>query len=393
VINKQVTDKYYLKIVAGIIGQELGLHYPNNRLQELLRGLERTSELFQGKYSTISIIEEIIKAKSIPQYLYSQLSTALTINETYFFRETPAIDLFKTVIISEIKKSGGNYKIWSAGCSSGEEPFTLAIIIKEMLPAHIAKNIKIIATDISSKALNKAKEGVYTEWSFRETPQNIKNKYFKAVDSRWLISEEIKEMVSFSHLNLISENFPSPSMGIDNLNLIFCRNVLMYFSIDSIKVVINKFHNSLCEGGWLITSQVELNNELFSNFGKINVFNGFFYIKEERAYMIKESPRNYIKSRTSKKIIDKKPATTPKKPTLNAAKALANRGDYEKALDILEELSNNDGEYHIRLEPESNYSGTGVGLSTVKRIIEKHNGEIWAESAPSDGTTFFFTLQ
>ena len=287
-INKQVTDKYYLKIVAGIIGQELGLHYPNNRLQELLRGLERTSELFQGKYSTISIIEEIIKAKSIPQYLYSQLSTALTINETYFFRETPAIDLFKTVIISEIKKSGGNYKIWSAGCSSGEEPFTLAIIIKEMLPAHIAKNIKIIATDISSKALNKAKEGVYTEWSFRETPQNIKNKYFKAVDSRWLISEEIKEMVSFSHLNLISENFPSPSMGIDNLNLIFCRNVLMYFSIDSIKVVINKFHNSLCEGGWLITSQVELNNELFSNFGKINVFNGFFYIKEEIVHSSKK---------------------------------------------------------------------------------------------------------
>lgn len=355
-MNRKVTDKYYLQIVANIIGEELGLHYPSNRLEELLRGLKRTSELFQGKLSTESIIEEILKAKSIPPHLYSQLSTELTINETYFFRESPAICLFKSVLIKEIENRGGNYKIWSAGCSSGEEPYTLAILIKEMLPSFIAQNVKIIATDLSSKALNKANEGSYTEWSFRETPKEIKNRYFTFIDGRWHISQEIKKMVSFSHLNLISENYPSPSKGIENIDLIFCRNVLMYFSLKNMSVVINKLYNSLCEGGWLITSQVELNSDLFSIFTRANICQGFFYKKEkfsptrERTIKIAPKtnaipqlitvPRKKIIRKTSTPIIISKHNNLPKKSSIDTAKELANRGDYEKAIEILEEVSN-----------------------------------------------------
>lgn len=362
--NKQFTDNRHLQIVADIIGEELGLHYPDNRLNELLRGFERTSELFQGKLSVANLIEEIIRAKSVPEHLYTQLSSALTINETYFFRETPAINLFKTLIIKEIENSNGNYKIWSAGCSSGEEPFTLAILLKEMLPPHIANSVKIIATDLSDKALNKAKEGVYTQWSFRETPNNIREKYFKAIDGKWLICDDIKKMVSFFNLNLITAKYPSSSKGIQEVNLIFCRNVLMYFSYPNITLVANKLYNSLSKGGWLVTSQVELNDLLFSKFAKVNIESGFFYRREELAPVVE--PTLFNDSTTTKRVpkiepikidslsrsrkradknsqvVDLKPKTPVVESELETAKELANKGKHNKALDILEKLSNTD---------------------------------------------------
>ncbi|MFA6770559.1 MAG: CheR family methyltransferase [Bacteroidales bacterium] len=355
---KQIINKEHLQIAADIIERELGLHYPATRLEELMRGFERTSELLNGSLGSEQLLKEVIKAKSIPKHIYTELSNALTINETYFFRESPAINLFKTTIIKEIEKNNGNFKIWSAGCSSGEEPFTLAIIIKEMLPTHIAKKIKIIATDISDKALKKANEGVYTEWSFRETPSNIKEKYFKAIDGKWHISNEIKKIVSFSHLNLITEEYPSLSQAIYDLNLIFCRNVLIYFSQKNIKLVANKLFNSLCEGGWLVTSQVELNSEFFPNFSKVNIDDGFFYKKEKlitpKKRAVKESPiinksahlKKIYKHRTETK---NRTITTSNEPEsivdislLQSAQKLANKGEYDKALVILEKLLGSD---------------------------------------------------
>lgn len=357
---KKATDIHHLQIVADIIGRELGLNYPTNRFEELLRGLERTSELFLGTLSAVNLIEEIIKAKAIPPHIYTKLSNALTINETYFFRESPAINLFKTVIVKEIVANNGNYKIWSAGCSSGEEPFTLAILIKENLPTHISKNINIIATDLSNNALEKARIGIYTQWSFRETPNSIKEKYFKAIDGKWQICEDVKRMVSFSNLNLIKDEYPSIPKGINNLNLIFCRNVLMYFSQENIKLVTNKLYNSLNEGGWLVTSQVELNNELFPDFGKANLCNGFFYKRERELTTFKESsaPKKKVpkeqKSETSSLlptktkvkssdvlVIDNQEEHITPSP-LQSAKELANKGEYEKAIAILEKLSSRD---------------------------------------------------
>ena len=379
--SNQFSNKHNLQIIADIIGRELGLHYPASRLSELLRGFERTSELFRNNLNTENLsannlIEEILKAKSIPKHLYKSLSSALTINETYFFRESPAINLFKTIIIKEIGNNNGNYKIWSAGCSSGEEPFTLAIIIKEMLPEHIAKNVTIIATDLSDNILKKANEGIYTQWSFRETPNNIRDKYFKLIDGKWHISDQIKKMVSFSHLNLISENYPSISKGINDLNLIFCRNVLMYFSHTNITMVTDKFYNSLCEGGWLVTSQVELNNELFQKFGKAIIDGGFFYRKEKLITpqeKLKYEKRPIIHQKISEKnsyntssnefthkaastkdkvteikllphnpavIINNEPNNLTNESSIKTARILANKGEYAQALEILEKLSN-----------------------------------------------------
>lgn len=369
--NKQFIDTLNLQTIAEIIGRELGLHYPANRFEELFRGLEKASELFNNNLTAQNLIEEILKAKTIPEHLYTQLSNALTINETYFFRESPAINLFKDVIIKEIENKGGHYKIWSAGCSSGEEPFTLAIIIKEMLPSNITNNVKIIATDLSDKVLKKAKEGVYTQWSFRETPNNIRDKYFNLVDGKWQICEQIKKMVSFSNLNLISGQYPNTSRGINNLNLIFCRNVLMYFSHTNINLVTAKLYNSLCEGGWLVTSQVELNNDLFPNFGKAFIGDGFFYRKEKvttlpEVFKQKESSliNNDVIRKTSPKKRVRNQNSQPCSNTieqnraervntslnqidrpclLHTAKEFANKGEYEKALAILEKLTNTEG--------------------------------------------------
>ena len=222
-------------------------------------------------------------ASSIEPLFLKVLSSHLTIGETYFFREKPAMSLFIKMIMPEVIRKAENekraIKIWSAGCSSGEEPYSLAIIIKENFPELNPSDFTIMATDISPKAINKAISGIYTEWSFRETPDNIRKKYFLNNNGTWCISPDIKRLVNFTYLNLAKDSYTSQLAGAANADIIFCRNVLMYLSPGIIKTAAENFYNCLNDGGWFITSQVELNDEYFSLFDKVYFESGVFYKK------------------------------------------------------------------------------------------------------------------
>ncbi len=267
-----------LERAGKIIEREFGLHYEGKRLNDLERALSNCAKSITGEEDPEVIIKEILSTGKITDRLRTPLSTFLTINETYFFRESPAISLFRDVIIPGIYNKGEECIIWSAGCSSGEEPYTLAILIKEH-PLDISKLVKIIATDISDSAIKKAREGIYSEWSFRETPVIIKNKYFTANERHWSISQEIKKMVHFKNMNLLEDPFPLFTGKTGVVDVIFCRNVLMYFNGKTIKQLSNKFMELLLPDGWLITGQVELNDEYFVGFGKVNHSGGIFYRK------------------------------------------------------------------------------------------------------------------
>ena len=204
-------------------------------------------------------------------------------------------------IIQKAEKENRGIKIWSAGCSSGEEPYSIAILIKEHFPELNPSKFTIMATDISPKAINKAISGNYTEWSFRETSDSIRKKYFQNVNGSWNISPEIKRMVNFTYLNLAKNSFSSQLIGAVNVDVIFCRNVLMYLSPDIIKKAAENFHNSLNDGGWFITSQVELNDEYFSIFDKVYFDSGVFYKKIISGQRGKRALyRNYIDEIISK---------------------------------------------------------------------------------------------
>ncbi|GAB1473090.1 hypothetical protein MASR2M69_05310 [Bacteroidota bacterium] len=267
--------------VAGIIENEFGLYFPQNRYENLKRALSGVAGLIYGTEDSSLIIKDILQNGSIPENISEPLISSLTITETYFFREAPSISLFVNKIIPEIKERDGEYRIWSAGCSSGEEPYTLAMLLRENLNSTQLEKVKILATDVNHNALEKAANGIYTDWSFRETPGILKEKYFKHSHGKWIIESKIKKMVEFATLNL-ARDFSNEKIGYKGFDLIFCRNVLMYFSPVVIKNITTKFSGLLPENGWLVVSQVELNDDYFGNYSKFNYENGIFYKKSSR---------------------------------------------------------------------------------------------------------------
>ena len=267
------------------VARLLGLHYPENRLKDLERlVLLAAKELNLGE--DICAINDWLKATQIPASQLLVLSEQLRVGETYFFREETALKLFREVVLPQIveqrKGKEKQIRIWSAGCSSGEEPYTLAMLLLETLPDINDWKISILATDISLLALNKAIHGKYTSWSFRQTDQAIKDKYFTTNGKEWEVIPQLKKMVTFERLNLAEELYDPAASGTHCMDAIFCRNVLMYFTPEKARAAGHRFYNSLVENGWLITSQVELSEDYFSDFRRINFSNGIFYQKSPK---------------------------------------------------------------------------------------------------------------
>jgi chemotaxis protein methyltransferase CheR len=183
----------------------------------------------------------------------------LTTNETYFFRESFQLKAFTDEIIPEvIKRNSGpsgnrTIRIWSAGCSTGEEPYTIAMLLLD-IPALQGWKIEIIGTDISQKVLQQARRGVYASASFRVTDHFFIGKYFTEHDGGLRINDSVRELVTISHLNLLDKTRISMLGGFD---VIFCRNVIIYFDQLVKKRVVETFHGALKEGGFLLMGHSE----------------------------------------------------------------------------------------------------------------------------------------
>ncbi len=181
------------------------------------------------------------------------LLNELTIGETCLFRSQPQLDALRKVILPEllkdnIKKVTKRLRIWSAGCSTGEEPYTLAInMIEESEALLKGWTVEISATDLNDRSIETAKAGVYGEYALRSTTEYFKRKYFTAVDEkRWQVKPEVKKLITFNRLNLQDD---SKMLFMKGLDLIFCCNVLIYFDGPSKSKVVNHFFNNLNFGG------------------------------------------------------------------------------------------------------------------------------------------------
>lgn len=191
-----------------------------------------------------------------------ELSTVidlLTTNETYFFREDFQLKTFTDEIIPEImqKKRGSgdrSLRIWSAGCSSGEEPYTLAMLLLQN-PEIRRWDVEIIGTDISKQILTLAREGVYSKGAFRNTDDFFVAKYFNQIDNgKMRLSDQVKRLVTISHLNLLDHKRVTL---LGKMDAIFCRNVIIYFDQDAKKKVISSFFQQLSRGGFLLLGHSE----------------------------------------------------------------------------------------------------------------------------------------
>ena len=190
--------------------------------------------------------------------------------ETYFFRDHGQSDLLRLRLLPELierRRNAKSLRLWSAGCATGEEPYSMAILLHRLIPDLADWRITILGTDINPKFLARADAGVYSEWSFRDTPDWVKPRYFEACsDNRYEIHPWLKRMVSFAYLNLVDDVYPSVLNGTNAMDLIVCRNVLLYFAPARIPQVVQRFHRALLEGGHLVMGAVEASQITFTGF-------------------------------------------------------------------------------------------------------------------------------
>ncbi|HSP34843.1 MAG TPA: protein-glutamate O-methyltransferase CheR [Thermoanaerobaculia bacterium] len=207
---------------------------------------------------------------------YDQIFDLVTTNETYFFREPAQLAAFSEEIVPDIlsRKPAKKVRIWSAGCSSGEEPYSIAILLNEA-GLFRGVNFEIFGSDINQQVLAKARRGLYRENSFRATDESIRAKYFtREADGSWRISDDMRNRVSFGRLNIYDE--PRVSL-LGYLDVVFCRNVIIYFDDSSKKVVIKNFHGRLIDGGYLLLGHSESLISLSTQFKLKHLKNDMVY--------------------------------------------------------------------------------------------------------------------
>jgi chemotaxis protein methyltransferase CheR len=199
-----------------------------------------------------------------------QCARHLTVGETYFFREPRGYKLLCDYALHKQRAApGARLRLWSAGCCTGEEPYSMAIALREAVPGFDPARISILGTDLDEAKLRAAREALYGRWSFRRTDPALRAAYFTETAGRFALRPDIAARVRFAQLNLVQPVYPSPANGTDELDIIFCRNVLMYFSRSQAKQVIERLRACLVDGGWLVVNPSESSAELFAGFACI----------------------------------------------------------------------------------------------------------------------------
>jgi chemotaxis protein methyltransferase CheR len=190
----------------------------------------------------------------------NKLFEVVTTNETSFYRNPPQLEVFQNVVLRGIvdkclKAGRKRLRLWSAGCSTGEEPYTLAIILHEVLKSDIAAwDIKITANDLSEAVLNAARRGIYSEYALRTTPPEITSAYFTKDGNVYRIKESLKRIVTFGQINL---NDKEQLKRVEKSQVVFCRNVIIYFDDDMKRRVINAYYDNLEPDGVLLIGHSE----------------------------------------------------------------------------------------------------------------------------------------
>ncbi|MCC6455547.1 MAG: chemotaxis protein CheR [Caldilineaceae bacterium] len=280
-MSKELPDTL-LSQLSLLIAARMGLHFPNARWHDLERGI--TAAATALGFADLHAYSHSLLSTPPAQDQIASLAEHLTIGETYFFREKPAFDALREHILPELirarRDTTRQLRVWSAGCCTGEEAYSSAILLHQLIPDWKEWMLTILATDINAHFLRKASDGVYGEWSFRDVPAHIRQRYFtQTAAGRFEIAPAIKQQVNFAMLNLAADGYPSSFNNTARMDIIFCRNVLMYFAPEQAKKVVRNLYNSLAEGGWLITGLGEASHTLFSGFRTVRFKDAILYQK------------------------------------------------------------------------------------------------------------------
>ncbi|NJP04541.1 MAG: tetratricopeptide repeat protein [Chloroflexaceae bacterium] len=271
-----LNDALYIRF-RNLLQQRCGLFYPEQKRADLLHGLNLAIGV-SGHQNLEELYQDIVDKGPAWDIVLAHL----TIGETSFFRNRPQFEALRQHILPELFKqraSSHTMRIWSAGCASGEEPYSIAMLLTDMLPHDTSWTITILATDINPHFLSRAREALYGEWSFRDLDEQIKQRFFTSEQRRWRLNSDIRRMVHFSRLNLVEPCYPSIANGTFALDMILCRNVTIYFEESTTRQIIERFYRALVPGGWLIVGHAEPQSSIYHQFEAHNFPNAVVYRK------------------------------------------------------------------------------------------------------------------
>ena len=222
-----------------LVARRLGLEFPARRAADLERALTAVEP---GREAALVAA---LHDDHAPEW--RPLIHALTVRESYFFRDTAPLERALAELVAR-RGTEGELRLWSAGCAAGEEPYTLAMLLEQMLGDLAGRRLTILATDVDAPSLDAAARGRYGEWALRTTPAWARARYF---DERFELSRQIRELVTFVPLNLVTDPYPG---GFD---LIVCRNVLMYFTEPARRAAVERLEAAVAPDGRLVLSPLD----------------------------------------------------------------------------------------------------------------------------------------
>jgi chemotaxis protein methyltransferase CheR len=372
-----------------LIASRLGLDFPEGRRQELERALTRAcrASSFPGPEAYIAWLATLPEGS----FEWRRLAGHLTVGETYFFRDRTCFEALEQQVLPSLiaarrSEDVPRLRLWSAGCATGEEPYSLAILLDRLLPDRAEWSLTILATDINLEALEAAERGCYRAWALREAPPWIRERYFHRRGAETFeLDPTIRRMVTFTPLNLAENGYPAAVTNTSAMDLIVCRNVLMYFTREAQQATVARLRQALVAGGWLIVSPAEGSADLFRPLVPVNVPGAIFYRKEIADLRLVTSDTAHVASAAGGKddkfcefgaesreasgwhraaanapdnqsqipgprppIPAPQPLTPDTRPLLERARALADQGHLEEARRVCEAATAQD-----RLDPEA----------------------------------------
>ena len=257
----------------------LGLQFEDGKLDYLADVLyQQMKSVGRTRFKSYSAYLEQLNASPKGSAEWQALAEKLTVNETFFFRNTDNFRALAEIVLPErirAKAQTKQLRILSAGCSSGDEAYSLAIMVREALPDLGAWDIKIIGIDINPAILLKAKHARYSEWSLRATSGNLRSRYFRVDGANFLLAPEIQKMVSFEERNLVNED-PLFWESLD-CDVVFCRNVLMYFTPEIARGVVRRISQAMLPGAFLFLGHAETLRGITPEFHLCHTHDTFYY--------------------------------------------------------------------------------------------------------------------
>ena len=244
------------RMFSELLRAHCGLHFGDETRFLLEKRIER--RMRDRGITNFAAYHYALRQESANTGELAELIDDVTTNETYFFRERRQLralvdEIFPELMLQRRDRNGGPISVWSAGCASGEEPYSIVILAREA-GLDPARDLRVYASDISRSMLRRASQGLYRDASFRETEDSLRGAYFEEQDGRWRITDEVKKRVDFIHLNLMDRS----KLGLlGSMDVILCRNVVIYFDMECKRRAIESFEQKLRPGGHLLLGHSE----------------------------------------------------------------------------------------------------------------------------------------